>query len=122
MPRLKMAQLIRPNYKPHKWLLRKKLQIILTNELIPASELDQKNKELSYFDRWLHCSKSIINDFYQKKNSYIKFGKDRGARRYQSKVAIETIFNAAKWLINAKKEALSIRVLATKIVANITNS
>lgn len=117
-----MAQLITPYQKPYKWLLKRKLEILPVNELIPMGALAERNRHLSSFNERLSRSHSTIRDFCETRDIYINAGTERGIRRYRAKVVAETIVLGAKWRLTLRKEAMAVVALATKLAGNITNS
>ncbi len=114
-----MAQLIRPNVKPEKWILKRQLQNVPLNKVISGS-IAQKNDNSSAEDR--EQARVYVREYCQAQKMYAEAGFYRSKRRNVTTLVIETIVTLARWQQNIKKEAQAIETLAYRIASKVINS
>lgn len=117
-----MAQLIRPNVKPQKWLLNRQYDRTLINELLSEKKCLIAKRKLALLAHGRRLARSSVKDYCLSKDTYKNAGYCHSGRRFKANLVIKTIILIVEWQKNIKKEAHAIETLAQKIAANITNS
>ncbi|HXW53230.1 MAG TPA: hypothetical protein VEL47_03895 [Myxococcota bacterium] len=114
-----MAQWIKPNLKPQKWLLEKQSHQIPPNRIIKSEDANRNGKALA---NEREEARAKIREYCEQKNMLANVGFARSQRHYVRRLVTETIVNLVKWQKNAKKEAQAIETLARGLAQKIVSS
>lgn len=116
-----MAVLFRCKYGQHKWLVKKQVEFIPNNSLIPRETL-LRGVVAKQFKQAREIVRREIANFYSAMSSYRMEAMTRATRRYKARLVLDTI----AILINHKKtlnsEAFAAESLSKKIATNICNN
>lgn len=116
-----MAELIKPNIAPQKWLIKYQLEKLPTNQLLSKEEYLLATQIEEQFRLAEEIARAQLLDYDLLKTAYKNASFSHSMRRYQARLAIDTLVLLNVLDADIEKEARAIEDLAQKIAKNITN-